>query len=88
MAVSEASKDWNGGNFVGRRRTTALPVAGNAVVEKCVTEACGTPAGGRAVPDMVRVHGSRDGAPAHWFCPGRCEAIARARADLRRGGTQ
>jgi hypothetical protein len=88
MAVSKASKDWNGGGFTGRRRTTAIPAAQGAVVEECAVDACGKPAGRAPVPGMVRVRGGRDGAPAHWYCPGRCAAIARARADLRQAGAR
>ncbi|MFJ4322209.1 hypothetical protein ACIP3A_03685 [Streptomyces tricolor] len=38
---------------------------------------------GTPPPGMVKVTGSADGAPAHWFCPGRCTVLARTRAELR-----
>lgn len=63
----------------------ALPPANTPAVESCSVDACGTPAVSRRPPmvAMVRVVGAADGADAHWYCPGRCAAIARARADLR-----
>ncbi|MCI3277566.1 hypothetical protein [Streptomyces cylindrosporus] len=63
----------------------AVPSA--PVIEACHVDGCGTPASGpRPAPGMVRVPGSKDGAAAHWYCPGRCAAIARARTDLRNVG--
>ncbi|MFI1535484.1 hypothetical protein [Streptomyces anandii] len=70
-------------------RKKAAPVPSAPVVEQCPVDGCGTPATGRRpVPGMVRVRGSKDGALEHWYCPGRCAAIARATADLRRGGAR
>ncbi|MFF7901219.1 hypothetical protein ACFZCV_20840 [Streptomyces sp. NPDC007920] len=82
--TSEAQKKarlaWNQG-LTGKGR----PEAEQAVVEACTVDGCGTPAVGRVPPvaRMVSVAGSADGAAAHWYCPGRCAAIARARADIR-----
>ena len=48
-------------------------------------DGCGTPVVGRRAPaaDLDHARGAADGAAAHWYCPGRCAAIARARAELR-----
>jgi hypothetical protein len=75
-----AKQAWNGG-LVGKSRAPEQIT----VVQACTTDVCGTPAADRRPPTahMVRVHGAGDGAAAHWYCPGRCAAIARARADLR-----
>jgi hypothetical protein len=66
------------------------PPAVTPVIETCSVDACGTPADGfRPVFDrppadgMTRVSGSADGATEHWYCVGRCAAIACARAELR-----
>ncbi|WP_314411424.1 hypothetical protein [Streptomyces sp. DSM 40484] len=73
---------FNAGATGTGRKPADLPV-----VETCRIEACGTPTGGpRPGPGMVQVAGAQDGAPAHWYCPDRCAAIARAHADLRSGG--
>ncbi|MCH5677861.1 hypothetical protein [Streptomyces gilvus] len=80
-AQLKARHVFNGGMNHKPRTTPEL-----AVVEACTVEACGTPAvhsGWPPAEGMVRVKGSADGAAAHWYCPGRCEAIARARAELR-----
>ncbi|MFC8676762.1 hypothetical protein ACFUEN_29255 [Streptomyces griseorubiginosus] len=64
------------------KKNTTLPSA--PVLETCFVTGCGTAAGApRPSRDMVRVAGSKDGAPAHWYCAVRCAPIARARADLR-----
>ncbi|WP_369043421.1 hypothetical protein [Streptomyces sp. Midd1] len=64
----------------------------SAVVEGCAVDDCGAPSGPRQrkppAPGMVRVRGAADGAASHWYCPGRCAAIANARADLRTGGNR
>jgi hypothetical protein len=83
IVVSEGQKRaqqaWNQG-LVGKGR----PAAATAAVEPCTVEGCGTPATGQApAARMVQVAGSADGAPAHWYCPGRCAVIARTRAELR-----
>ncbi|MFE7236130.1 hypothetical protein ACFVAF_37060 [Streptomyces sp. NPDC057596] len=61
------------------------PAAEQSVIEPCTVDGCGTPVVGRLPPvaRMVSVHGSADGAAAHWYCPVRCAPIARARADIR-----
>lgn len=71
---------WNKG-LTGKGR----PAANTSVIEACTINGCGTPVVGRRPPaaGMVQVRGAADGAAAHWYCPGRCTAIARARADLR-----
>ncbi|MGW4300378.1 hypothetical protein ACWEHT_11435 [Streptomyces sp. NPDC004646] len=71
---------WNQG-LTGKSR----PVATDSVIPVCTVDGCGTPVTGTRPPasGMVRVTGSADGAAAHWYCPARCAAIARARADLR-----
>lgn len=71
---------WNGGKTGKPRPTVDTPV-----VEACPLEECGTPVVGRRPPadGMVAVRGAADGAAAHWYCEGRCAAIARARAELR-----
>ncbi|MDT7847247.1 hypothetical protein [Streptomyces justiciae] len=71
---------WNGGKTGTSRATVDTPV-----VEACAVEACGTPVTGHRLPTggLVQVRGAADGARAHWYCPGRCAAIARARAELR-----
>ena len=81
--VSETQRQarlaWNEGATGKSRRPADTPV-----VQACTKDDCGAPAiGPRPRACMVMVHGSKDGAAAHWFCPGRCTAIARARADLR-----
>ncbi|MFF8485216.1 hypothetical protein [Streptomyces antibioticus] len=73
-----AAKAWNGGMTGTSRATEDTPV-----VAVCTADLCGTPATGRRLDGMVKVTGAADGAPAHWYCPGRCTAIATARADLR-----
>ncbi|MFI1723881.1 hypothetical protein [Streptomyces sp. NPDC020489] len=75
---------WNGGKTGNSRGA-----ADTAVVEACTVQACGTPVTGPRPPAaaMVQVRGSADGAGAHWYCPLRCAAIARAKADLRAIGT-
>ncbi|CUW29655.1 hypothetical protein [Streptomyces reticuli] len=82
--VSEAQRRarlaWNGGK-VGKTR----PAAAMTPFEVCTADGCGSPAttGQPPTPGMVKVIGSKDGAPAHWFCPGRCTVLARTRAELR-----
>jgi len=74
---------WNAG-LTG----TGRKPAGAPVVDTCTVDLCGTPASGRRPPQpgMVQVRGAADGAAAHWYCEGRCAAIARAHADLRTAG--
>ncbi|MGW0566129.1 hypothetical protein [Streptomyces tauricus] len=73
---------WNRGETGTGRKPADHPV-----VEVCHVEVCGTPTGGRRPgPGMVQVADAWDGAHAHWYCDGRCAAIARARADLRSNG--
>lgn len=63
---------------------TSRPTTDTAVVQACTVDDCGSPATSpRPRTGMVKVSGSKDGAPAHWYCPDRCAAIARARAELR-----
>jgi hypothetical protein len=74
-----------------RAKKKQLPPSG-PVVDACYAEGCGSVGTGpQPDPGMVRVPGSKDGAASHWYCAGRCSAIARARADLRsikmRGGS-
>lgn len=70
---------WNQG-LTGNARQAET----TTVVETCTVDACGTPTHGpHRGTGMVQIHGSQDGAPAHWYCPDRCAAIARARAELR-----
>lgn len=75
-----AKQAWNEG-LIGKGRKPA----DTAVVEQCTVDACGTPATDRRPPvaGMVQVRGAADGAAAHWCCPGRCAAIAHAKAELR-----
>lgn len=79
-AQLKARYAWNQGK-TGKPRKPA----DTAVVETCTVDGCGTPVVSRRPPvrDMVQVHGAAEGAAAHWYCPGRCAAIARARAELR-----
>lgn len=89
QAQIKARQDWNGGSYTGSKRTQPKPLMITPVVEVCHTEGCGTPATGPApLASMVTVRDSKDGAPAHWYCPTRCAPIARAHADLRTGGTR
>lgn len=76
----QAALAWNQG-LTG----TPRPPDETTVVEVCTAVACGSPATGSDSPSngMVEVRGSTDGAAAHWYCDGRCAAIARARAELR-----
>ncbi|MEU5908882.1 MULTISPECIES: hypothetical protein [Actinomycetes] len=71
---------WNKGLTGKSRAATDM-----SVIEVCTVGDCGTPVVGRRPPvaRMVSVQGSADGAAAHWYCPVRCAAIARARADIR-----
>lgn len=70
---------WNKG-LTGNSR----PAEDTAVVHACTVDGCGSPTHEpRPDTSMVRVADSKDGAPAHWYCPDRCAAIARARAELR-----
>jgi hypothetical protein len=74
-----AKHAWNQG-MTGKPR----PPEQTAVVETCTVDSCGSPTTGPTPRTyMVRVLGAADGAAAHWYCRGRCAAIARARADLR-----
>ncbi|GGX99029.1 hypothetical protein [Streptomyces fructofermentans] len=73
---------WNGGLTGTSKQAGNLPV-----VEVCTTDGCGAPSSGPAPrAAMVQVHGAGSDAAAHWYCHGRCAAIAAARADLRTGG--
>ncbi|MET7475114.1 hypothetical protein ABZT17_12240 [Streptomyces sp. NPDC005648] len=82
--VSEAQRKarlaWNGGKTGASHPATSL-----SVFDVCRADGCGTPVTGRRPPadGMVQVRGAADGAAAHWYCEGRCAAIARARAELR-----
>lgn len=71
---------WNGGKTGKSRGAADAPV-----IETCTVEACDTPVIGQRPPvkGMVQIRGAADGAAAHWYCPARCAAIARARAELR-----
>ncbi|MGW3410296.1 hypothetical protein [Streptomyces sp. NPDC000888] len=81
-AQRKARLTWNEGKTGKPTKPVISPV-----VETCHDEVCGTPTGGRRLGQhMAMVAGSKDGAPSHWYCPGRCAAIARARADLRSNG--
>lgn len=74
----KARHAWNKG-LVGKPR----PAADTAVVQVCTVDGCGSPADQpqpNAAMLRVQVAGSRE--PARWYCPGRCAAIGRARADL------
>lgn len=75
----KAALAWNQG-LTGKSR----PPATSAAVESCPVDGCGSPTGGpRPKARMVQIRGSQDGAAAHWYCPDRCAAIARARAEIR-----
>src|SRR5687768_15894381 len=69
---------WNKG-LTGKPRAAS----DTAVVETCTVDGCGSPAD-QPQPNaaMVRVHVPDSREPARWYCPGRCAAIGRARADL------
>jgi hypothetical protein len=71
---------WNQGKTGASRPASDAPV-----VDVCTVDDCGSPVTGRRSPTagMIPVRGAADGAAAHWYCPGRCAGIARARADLR-----
>ncbi|MDX2700338.1 hypothetical protein [Streptomyces ipomoeae] len=73
----KAKLAWNKGLTGPSRGAADLPV-----VQACTVDGCGTAATGPAPAGLVPVAGSKDGAPAHWYCAGRCAAIARARADI------
>lgn len=75
-----AKAAWNGGK-VGKARNPA----DHPVIETCTVDACGSPAASSRPPahGMVQVRGAADCAAEHWYCAGRCAAIARARAELR-----
>ncbi|MEU1478940.1 hypothetical protein [Streptomyces sp. NPDC005760] len=79
-AQREARYAWNSG-----LSGTPRPAGTEGAVAACAAEECGTPVTGRRPPadGMVQVTGAADGAAAHWYCPVRCAAIARARAELR-----
>ncbi|WP_330339363.1 hypothetical protein [Streptomyces sp. NBC_00557] len=80
-AQRRARLAWNKG-LTGKGR----PPAASTPFEVCTADGCGSPAAAHGRPPaagMVQVRGSADGAAAHWYCPGRCAAIARARAELR-----
>jgi hypothetical protein len=79
-AQKAARQAWNAG-LVGQGR----PAAERPAFEPCPVDICATPVVGQRPPaaGMVQVPGAADGAAAHWYCHGRCAAIARARADLR-----
>lgn len=77
----QAKAIWNGGK-VGKTRTPA----DHPVTQTCTVDACGSPVVDQFQPPadgMTRVTGSADGAAEHWYCTGRCAAIACARAELR-----
>lgn len=82
--VSESQRKsrlaWNQG-LTGESR----PAVERPAFEPCPADGCGVPVVGRRPPTagMVQVRGAADGAAAHWYCPVRCAAIARARAELR-----
>jgi hypothetical protein len=75
-----AAQAWNAGKVGTGRPASDLPI-----VDVCTADGCGVPVIGRRAPaaGMVQVRGAADGAAAHWYCPERCAAIARARADIR-----
>ncbi|EGX60142.1 hypothetical protein SZN_09476 [Streptomyces zinciresistens K42] len=75
-----AKQAWNAGLIGTGRDSAGLPV-----VAPCTVGACASPAVSDQAPaaGLVQVAGSADGAAAHWYCNGRCAAIARARAELR-----
>ncbi|MEV0477873.1 hypothetical protein [Streptomyces prunicolor] len=75
-----AAQAWNAGMVGTGRKATDMPA-----VQPCTVDACGTPVTDARAPiaAMVQVCGSADGADAHWYCDGRCAAIARARAEIR-----
>lgn len=82
LTETAAHMAWNGGK-TGKPRPPEISPA----VEACRVDACGTPADGpHPGPGMTQVAGAQDGAASHWYCDGRCAAIARARADLRSDG--
>lgn len=76
---------WNQGRTGKSQSATDTPI-----VSKCAAENCGTAVTSPRPPTagMVQVSGAADGAAAHWYCPGRCSAIAQARADLRAVSTR
>ena len=76
----KAALAWNEGLTGTPREPDETPV-----VEVCTVDACGSAVTDSDSPsaDMVEVRGSLDGAAAHWYCDGRCAAIARARAEIR-----
>lgn len=76
----KAAQTWNEGQLNGTPRKSA----DTPVVAVCMVDACGSPVTGPARPTgMVEVRGSEEGAAAHWYCDGRCAAIASARAEIR-----
>jgi hypothetical protein len=79
-AQLKARHAWNGGK-TGKPRKPA----DTAAVEACAVAVCGSPVTSDRPPadGMVQGRGAADGAAAHWYCPGRCAAIAHARAELR-----
>ncbi|MFF9215575.1 hypothetical protein [Streptomyces viridosporus] len=69
---------WNKG-LTGEGR----PAADTPVVEVCTVDGCGTTADQpKPAAAMRRIHVPDSREPARWYCPGRCAAIGRARADL------
>lgn len=76
-----AAHIWNEGQLSGKPRRPA----DTPVIEICAVDACGSPvtSSASAPTGMVEVRGSEDGAAAHWYCEGRCAAIASARAEIR-----
>ncbi|GGZ80469.1 hypothetical protein ACFOOM_07755 [Streptomyces echinoruber] len=85
-AQQRARQAWNRG-LTGTGRPAR---AKTAAIEECTVEVCGSPVttGHPPAAGMVAVRGAAEGAAAHWYCPGRCAGIARARADLRSASSQ
>ncbi|MEU1275282.1 hypothetical protein [Streptomyces sp. NPDC005799] len=81
-AQIKARYAWNEGKAGKPRKAADM-----AVVEPCTVDGCGTPVTDTFRPPadgMTRVTSYADGvAEEHWYCVGRCAAIACARAELR-----
>lgn len=87
MSAPKDPRDWNGGRYTGANRTQPRPRKFGPVVDACGVVVCGTPGSEPSPrPRMARIEGAGEGGQSAWYCPGRCTAIARARADLRSDG--
>ncbi|MCX5285980.1 hypothetical protein [Streptomyces sp. NBC_00198] len=88
--LTQSSPGQKAADIAYKAGLTGTPLPQSPIVAVCAVDHCGAPSGRRQrkppATGMVRVRGSADGAPSHWYCPGRCAAIANARADLRTGG--